>query len=275
MKNDNYFPTSPDSTMGKHPAEGERWIYFVAGIRNIESANALRGLWANIGQTDRSVEERLDDNDYSKKAGGGMWVILNKWLVPNWVDDSEIHKILRITDNVIWRDSQNTEEFFFPLDLGDGVIASAIIESSISRCIIAASRRQKAAINLTAEKKPEITPELSDAKDSKETLESSVQPRNTSDWRETYKMHSLWRERTLTEIELVRTSFGFKSPAVFLIIFYSIVVMLQIFCRLFDPTLFQMIFIVAPIISLVTLITPYLLIKKRFNSLLDSLIKNI
>lgn len=275
MNNDNFFPASVSTTIGKHPAEGERWIYFVAGIRNIESANASGGLWANIGQTDRAVEERLDDGDYSKKAGGGMWIILNKWLVPNWVDDSEIHKILRISNNVIWRDSQNTEEFFFSKDSGDGVFASIIIESAISRCIIAASRRQKAAINLTEEKKPKVILEPIEEKDSKDILESSPPANKVTDWRETYKMHSLWREKVLTEVKLTRTSLGLKSPAVFLIIFYSIIVMLQIFCSLVDPTLLQIIFIIAPIISLVTFITPYLLIKKKFNSLLDSLLKNI
>lgn len=120
-----------------HPTSSEKWIYLVAGDRNIQMANGNQRLWCNLGETSGLVEDRLEDSDYGRKAAGGNWVILNKWRVPSWISDKDIHAIIKQNIEVIWKDSRNTEEFLFVGDYGDGKMATPIIESAIREAMMA------------------------------------------------------------------------------------------------------------------------------------------
>lgn len=33
-----------------YPTQGEKWVYLIAGIRNIRSVEVHSGLWANVGE---------------------------------------------------------------------------------------------------------------------------------------------------------------------------------------------------------------------------------
>lgn len=136
MNLDNHKWNNFNWAKSNHPTSDEKWIYLVAGDRNIQMANGNQRLWANLGQTSRSVEERLEDTDYSHKAGGGAWITLNKWRVPSWISDKDIHALIKENTSVIWKDSRNTEEFLFVGDSGDGKFATPIIESAIREAMM-------------------------------------------------------------------------------------------------------------------------------------------
>lgn len=112
-------------------------IYIVAGERNIELAQATgKGLWVNVGQTTRRASDRLRDDDYKRKAAGGKWVILYEQEVGN-ISDKEIHPFLKSHPRVKHdKSSDNTEEFLFIDDPGDGSEAIKIVSEIItSRCL--------------------------------------------------------------------------------------------------------------------------------------------
>jgi len=70
-----------------------RKIYLVAGSRNMAPGAVTldnKGLIANVGKTDRSVEERLRDPDYARKAAGGDWRIIKTWQVPDTISDTDV-----------------------------------------------------------------------------------------------------------------------------------------------------------------------------------------
>jgi hypothetical protein len=102
-------------------------IYLVAGERNMLTAGAQGGLWANVGETRVGVEERLRGGDYRRKAAGGAWRILARWQVPEGFSDRDIHPILRAHEGVRTAGSANGEEFFFEGDRGDGSVAIRIL----------------------------------------------------------------------------------------------------------------------------------------------------
>ena len=108
-------------------------IYLVAGERNMLTARAQGGLWANVGETRVGVEERLRGDDYRRKAAGGAWRIIGRWRVPPGFSDRDIHPILKRHSGVSWVPSANTEEFFFEGDEGDGRVAVRILEGIIPR----------------------------------------------------------------------------------------------------------------------------------------------
>ncbi len=124
-----------------HPILGEKYIYLVAGERNLKP-----GLWCNVGETTKTISERLEGADYKRKNAGGAWVILNKWKVPHSISDKQIHQILRVTAEVVWENSDNTEEFFFHNDIGDGKEASQIVEVAIRTIMMADSAVTNAGI---------------------------------------------------------------------------------------------------------------------------------
>lgn len=72
MSTDHYWANSLDNS--SHPIGGEKWIYLVAGSRNVTTAHSQGGLWANVGETSKSVEERLEALDYGRKAAGEDWI---------------------------------------------------------------------------------------------------------------------------------------------------------------------------------------------------------
>ena len=106
-------------------------IYLVAGERNMLTARAQGGLWANVGETRVGVESRLRGDDYRRKAAGGAWRIISRWRAPDDFSDRDIHRVLKRHRSVTWVPSSNTEEFFFEGDEGDGSVAVAILEGAI------------------------------------------------------------------------------------------------------------------------------------------------
>jgi hypothetical protein len=109
-------------------------IYIVAGERNIKLAQLESGLWANVGQTSRDVSDRLRDDDYKRKAAGGKWQILFTQDVGENLTDKQIHPFLKQHPDVEWdRNSDNTEEFLFKEDPGDGSVARRIVGEILRR----------------------------------------------------------------------------------------------------------------------------------------------
>jgi hypothetical protein len=109
-------------------------IYLVAGERNC-SKGAIEengGLYANVGETTRSIFERIKDEDYRRKQLGGKITILKEWEIAQYsFSDRDIHKQLKMHPRVKWESSDNTEEFLFLDDKGDGSVATEIIENII------------------------------------------------------------------------------------------------------------------------------------------------
>ena len=132
------------------PQRGEKWIYLVAGSRNIDSVSIHGGLWANVGETKRSVEQRLLDIDYSRKCAGGDWIILNKWKVPVWISDSMIHNEIKLNKKILFRNSNNSEEFLFYDDSGNGNAASLIVAEAIVKVMKVES--EKALVRLSVDR---------------------------------------------------------------------------------------------------------------------------
>jgi len=103
-------------------------IYIVAGERNMELAALRRGgLYVNVGQTTREVEDRLRDDDYKRKAAGGKWKVILQQDVGE-LTDKDIHPILKKHPRIYWDpNSNNTEEFLFVDDPGDGSVAKKTV----------------------------------------------------------------------------------------------------------------------------------------------------
>ena len=109
-------------------------LYLVAASRNIELAeSAGTGLWANLGMTHgRPPEERLRDPDYRKKQTGGKLLVLSQWDIGKYTDH-EIHPDLKRHEEVRYEKSDNTEEFLFLTDSGNGIRAQQIIEEIVAK----------------------------------------------------------------------------------------------------------------------------------------------
>jgi len=93
---------------------GGEMLYAVYGSRNRDGDKVK---YANVGFTDRTLEARLKDGDYARKAAGGNWIPIG-----NWTDcrdeeiESKVHKLLVIRGYIKNPDStSNTEEFEFNL----------------------------------------------------------------------------------------------------------------------------------------------------------------
>lgn len=106
-------------------------IYIVAGSRNMLTAKAQGGLWANVGETRVGVEARLMGDDYRRKAAGGDWVVIARYAVPPDASDKDVHRALKAHPGARWVRSPNTEEFFFPGDRGDGAAARRAVEDCL------------------------------------------------------------------------------------------------------------------------------------------------
>lgn len=112
-------------------------IYIVAGERNMKLSQIEGGLWVNVGQTTRDVYERLRDDDYKRKAAGGKWMVLFEQDVGGTTTDKQIHPFLKQHPEVSWdRESNNTEEFFFKGDPGDGSAARRIVSEILRRICV-------------------------------------------------------------------------------------------------------------------------------------------
>ncbi len=88
-------------------------LYVVAGSRNLRSAQSHGGIFFNLGETRRSVRDRLSDHDYSRKAAGGAWEVLGVWNIPEHISDKDIHNIM-LKSPILSKATvkSNTEEFF-------------------------------------------------------------------------------------------------------------------------------------------------------------------
>ena len=107
-------------------------LYVIAGERNINAAQINGGLFANVGQTTRTVQERLSDKDYRQKSAGGKWKIILQDIPLGEFEDAHIHEQLRERNDVIWDPtSSNTEEFHFITDTGNGNEVKRIIDECI------------------------------------------------------------------------------------------------------------------------------------------------
>lgn len=143
-------------------------IYIVAGERNIKAVNINGGLYANVGQTTRRITDRLSDDDYKRKAGGGRWIPLLEYSVGNSISDKEIHIHLRQHPDVRWdRESNNTEEFLFRNDLGDGVVAKEIVLGILKKIYLPMIQKEN---TLLLKKNEAITKELNEANEKIEEM---------------------------------------------------------------------------------------------------------
>lgn len=112
----------------------EKSIYLIAGERNCSrgASEENGGLYANVGETSRTVIERIGDLDYKRKQLGGRIICLKQWGSPPSrynLSDKDVHKHLKMHPRVKWFKSDNTEEFLFLDDKGDGSVAIEVVEN--------------------------------------------------------------------------------------------------------------------------------------------------
>lgn len=247
MPTDHYWSNSWGSS--SHPVEGEKWIYLVAGSRNIASVISQGGLWANVGETSKSVEERLDGMDYARKAAGGDWVILNKWRVPDYIDDTMLHAKLRIHPGVRWSNSRNTEEFLFLHDTGDGNTASEYIRAAIMEVVMEETRKGIAGIKSERDSLREKLKKLQ-AETSKRGSDSTS-PRNEihPDWKALVQKELLWKKNISDQIDSIAsfpTLIQIRNEIIFSYLFGLASVLAYLF---FKPTMMEFIFLFLPVSS--------------------------
>jgi hypothetical protein len=112
---------------------GKNKLYVIAGERNMKAVKDLGGLYANVGQTTRTVYDRIKDKDYRLKSGGGTWKVIIEDAPLGKFEDAHIHELLRKRNNVKWDpESLNTEEFHFITDKGDGEEAKRIVKECLN-----------------------------------------------------------------------------------------------------------------------------------------------
>ena len=112
----------------------DKWLYLVAGERNI-SDGVVR--YANVGDA-YSVEARLRDPDYARKAGGGNWVVLGTWNIGAH-RDYDVHRFLRRRNMVFDPDGTgNTEEVAFGLPIEEAV---SLVASCVNEMLTGVARR--------------------------------------------------------------------------------------------------------------------------------------
>ena len=111
---------------------GENKLYVIAGERNMKAVKDLGGLYANVGQTTRTVYDRIKDKDYRLKSGAGTWKVIIEDTPLGKFEDAHIHELLRKRGDVKWDpQSLNTEEFHFITDEGDGKEVKRIIQECL------------------------------------------------------------------------------------------------------------------------------------------------
>jgi hypothetical protein len=112
---------------------GENKLYVIAGERNMKAVKDLGGLYANVGQTTRTVYDRIKDKDYRLKSGAGTWKVIIEDTPLGKFEDAHIHELLRKRGDVKWDpESLNTEEFHFITDKGNGEEAKRIVKECLN-----------------------------------------------------------------------------------------------------------------------------------------------
>jgi hypothetical protein len=254
------------------PLSGEKWIYLVAGSRSLDSIEVHGGLWANVGETTKSVEERLSGMDYSRKAAGGEWVILNKWKVPIWFSDSMVHQELRKSEIVVWKNSANSEEFLFIGDQKNANLASLIIGEAIIKLmnsenekIINSINSDRTALRKKLEqlssKKEKLDGERPKPTDQFEVTNWKIVAQTEKAWKKTIKDEVL-RVENLDPIEEIKSSFLFS----YLLGFISVIVYIVL-----EPSTPVFLLVFLPISSLISSVAGFYKTKGRWKSLIDSL----
>jgi hypothetical protein len=254
------------------PLSGEKWIYLVAGSRSLDSIEVHGGLWANVGETTKSVEERLSGMDYSRKAAGGEWVILNKWKVPIWFSDSMVHQELRKSETVVWKNSANSEEFLFIGDQKNANLASLIIGEAIIKLmnsenekIINSINSDRTALRKKLEqlssKKEKLDGERPKPTDQFEVTNWKIVAQTEKAWKKTIKDEVL-RVENLDPIEEIKSSFLFS----YLLGFISVIVYIVL-----EPSTPVFLLVFLPISSLISSVAGFYKTKGRWKSLIDSL----
>ena len=254
------------------PLSGEKWIYLVAGSRSLDSIEVHGGLWANVGETTKSVEERLSGMDYSRKAAGGEWVILNKWKVPIWFSDSMVHQELRKSEMVVWKNSANSEEFLFIGDQKNANLASLIIGEAIIKLmnsenekIINSINSDRTALRKKLEqlssKKEKLDGERPKPTDQFEVTNWKIVAQTEKAWKKTIKDEVL-RVENLDPIEEIKSSFLFS----YLLGFISVIVYIVL-----EPSTPVFLLVFLPISSLISSVAGFYKTKGRWKSLIDSL----
>lgn len=254
------------------PLSGEKWIYLVAGSRNLDSIETHGGLWANVGETTKSVEERLSGMDYSRKAAGGEWIILNKWKVPIWFSDSMVHQELRKSEAVVWKNSANSEEFLFLGDQKNANLASLIIGEAIIKLM---NSENEKIINSINSDRTALRKKLEQLSSKKEKLDGE-RPKPTeqsviTNWKIVAQTEKAWKKtvkdeilkgESLDPVEEIKSSFLFS----YLLGFISVIVYI-----IFEPSTPVFLLVFLPISSLASSIAGFYKTKSRWKSLIDSL----
>ena len=112
---------------------GKNKLYVIAGERNMFGAVVNAGLFANVGQTTRTVYDRIKDDDYRLKSAAGTWKVIIEGAPLGKFEDAHVHELLRGREDVKWNpESSNTEEFHFITDKGDGEEVKRIIKECLN-----------------------------------------------------------------------------------------------------------------------------------------------
>ena len=269
MTFDNYWNES--WTHSSYPTEGEKWVYLIAGIRNIRSVEVHDGLWANVGETTKSVEERLSGLDYSRKAGGGDWVILNKWRVPAWISDKTIHEEIKKNKNILWKNSTNSEEFLFYNDSGNGNAASLIVAEAIVKIMNSESEKIFKKISIDKEI---LKKKLEKLKEKSERIAEEKEKTNPG-WREAVSTETIWRKFVKEEVKRISTV-DIKKEIISSFIFSYVVGCLSVFAYfIFEPSHPVFFFIFLPTSSIITSVISVYKMKEKWDAALKGLKEKI
>ena len=269
MTSNNYWNES--WTHSSYPIQGEKWVYLIAGIRNTRSVAVHGGLWANVGETTKSVEERLSGMDYSRKAGGGDWVILNKWRVPAWISDKDIHEEIKRNKNILWKNSTNSEEFLFYNDSGNGNAASLIIAEAIVKIMNSESEKIFRKVSVDREI---LNKKLEKLKEKSERIAEEKEKTNP-DWRDTVSTETIWRRFVKEEVKKI-SAVDIKKEIISSFIFSYVVGCLSVFAYfIFEPSypIFFLIFL--PISSIITSLISVFKMKEKWDEALKGLKEKI
>ena len=271
MTSDNYWNES--WSQSSYPSEGEKWIYIIAGIRNIRSVEVHGGLWANVGETTKSVEERLSGLDYSRKAGGGDWIILNKWRVPAWISDKTIHDEIKKNKNILWKNSTNSEEFLFYNDLGNGNAASLIVAEAIVKIINSESEKIFRKVQIDRDILKEKLKKLANKREKMLFQGGFVE--NKSDWREFAKNETIWRRSVKKEFSLIEF-LDWKKEILSSFIFSYVAGCISVVAYLIlEPSTPTFLLLFLPISSLISSVVGFFKMKTEWKNRLRGLKEKI
>jgi hypothetical protein len=271
MISNNYWNES--WTHSSYPIQGEKWVYLIAGIRNTRSVAVHGGLWANVGETTKSVEERLSGVDYSRKAGGGDWIILNKWRVPAWISDKTIHEEIKKNKNILWKNSTNSEEFLFYNDSGNGNAASLIVAEAIVKIMNSESEKILKKVQIDKDILKEKLQKLSSKRGRIVSDSGFIEPE--SHWKDFTKNETVWRASVKKEVVAIE-SLDWKKEVFSSFLFSYIIGCISIVAYLiFEPSTPTFLMVFLPASSLISSVIGFLKMKKDLADRLRGLKEKI